>query len=167
MLNNNTVITIDQIWGVLDQIKDPEIPVVSLVELGIARDVQIVNGKVTVTITPTFAGCPAMHYMREQIIEQLNAIGLEQIEVRTLINPPWTSEWLSDATRSKLKAFGLTPPPHLNRQADLEIALMEAVTCPFCGSNNTSLENAFGPTLCRSMHYCLNCHQTFERFKPV
>lgn len=167
MLNNNTVITIDQIWGVLDQIKDPEIPAVSLVELGIARNVQIDNGKVTVTITPTFAGCPAMHTMREQIIEQLSAIGLEQVEVRTSINPPWTSEWLSDATRSKLKAFGLTPPPRLNRQGDLEIALMEAVNCPFCGSNNTSLENAFGPTLCRSMHYCLNCHQTFERFKPM
>jgi ring-1,2-phenylacetyl-CoA epoxidase subunit PaaD len=135
--------------------------------MGVARDVQIDGDKVIVTITPTFAGCPAMHYMREQIVEQLHAIGLEQIEVRTSLNPPWTSEWLSDEVRSKIKSIGLAPPPRLSYQPDLEIALMEVVACPFCGSKNTSLENAFGPTLCKSMHYCRNCHQSFERFKPM
>ncbi len=170
-------LTLDQIWRMLDQIKDPEIPVVSLVEMGVARDVQIDGDKVLVTITPTFAGCPAMHYMREQIVEQLKSIGVEQIEVRTSINPPWTSEWLSAEVRSKLKQFGLAPPPRLTHtaprsgasvdQPDLEIALMEAVECPYCGSKNTAMENSFGPTLCRSIHYCHNCHQSFERFKPM
>ncbi len=163
----NTSITINQIWQILDQIKDPEIPVVSLVEMGVARDVQFDGDKVIVTITPTFAGCPAMHFMREQIVEQLKSIGVEQIEVRTSINPPWTSEWLSDEVRLKLKQFGLAPPPRLIDQPDLEIALMAAVECPYCGSKNTSMENSFGPTLCRSIHYCHNCHQSFERFKPM
>jgi ring-1,2-phenylacetyl-CoA epoxidase subunit PaaD len=162
-----TQFKLDQIWSVLDQIKDPEIPVVSLVEMGVARDVQIDGDKVIVTITPTFAGCPAMHYMREQIIEQLHAIGVEQIEVRTSLNPPWTSEWLSAEVRSKIKSIGLAPPPRLVNQLSIEIALMEVVECPFCGSKNTSLENSFGPTLCKSMHYCRSCHQTFERFKPM
>src|SRR5512140_2087025 len=143
-----TAMTVNQIWSVLNQIKDPEIPVVSLVEMGIARDVQLDGDKVIVTITPTFAGCPAMHYMREQIVEQLKAIGVEQIEVRTSLNPPWTAEWLSDEVRSKIKSIGLAPPPRLNNQPDLEIALMEVVDCPFCGSKNTTLENSFGPTLC-------------------
>jgi ring-1,2-phenylacetyl-CoA epoxidase subunit PaaD len=167
MTTTPAAVTVNQIWSVLDQIKDPEIPVVSLVELGVARAVQLDGDKVIVTITPTFAGCPAMHYMREQIVEQLHAIGVEQIEVRTSLNPPWTSEWLSDEVRSKIKSIGLAPPPRLTNQPDLEIALMEVVACPFCGSKNTSLENAFGPTLCKSMHYCRNCHQSFERFKPM
>ncbi len=167
MTTTKISITVNQIWQTLDQIKDPEIPVVSLVEMGVARDVQIDGDKVIVTITPTFAGCPAMHFMREQIVEQLKSIGVEHVEVCTSINPPWTSEWLSAEVRSKLRQFGLAPPPHLIDQPDLEIALMEVVECPFCRSKNTTMENAFGPTLCKSMHYCHNCHQSFERFKPM
>lgn len=155
----------DQIWHVLNTIADPEIPVVSLVELGIARDVQIDGETVIVTITPTFAGCPAMHAMREEIVEKLRAIGVEQIEVRTSLNPPWTSEWLSDEVRAKLRQFGLAPPPH--HVGDIELALQEVVACPHCGSKDTVLDNPFGPTLCRSLHYCQACRQSFERFKPL
>jgi ring-1,2-phenylacetyl-CoA epoxidase subunit PaaD len=157
--------TATQVWQVLNAISDPEIPVVSLVELGIARDVQVKGEKITITITPTFAGCPAMHAMREEIVERLRAIGAEQIEVRTRLNPPWTSEWLSDETRAKLRQFGLAPPPH--HRGNLEIALLEVVECPRCGSKDTVLDNAFGPTLCRSLHYCNACRQSFERFKPL
>jgi ring-1,2-phenylacetyl-CoA epoxidase subunit PaaD len=158
-------ITTDEIWQTLDQIKDPEIPVVSLVEMGIARDVQLDGGKVIVTITPTFAGCPAMHYMREEIVSRLQTLGVEHVEVRTALNPPWTSEWLSDEVRAKLKTFGLAPPPH--HMGDVTIALTEVVECPYCGSKDTVLENSFGPTLCRSIHYCNACRQSFERFKPL
>ena len=156
---------LDRIWQTLNTIADPEIPVVSLVELGIVRDAQIDGDRVVITITPTFAGCPAMHHMREQIIEQLNAIGIEQIEVRTSLNPPWTSEWLSDEVRSKLQRFGMAPPPH--HVGDIELALREVVACPHCGSKDTVLDNPFGPTLCRSLHYCNSCRQSFERFKPL
>ena len=164
-------ITVDQIWQTLNTITDPEIPVVSLVEMGIARAVQIDGGRVVVTITPTFAGCPAMHHMREEIFEKLRAMGVEKIEVRTVLNPPWTSEWISDEVRTKLRDFGLAPPPRLSAQAiqpaRLDILLMEAVACPYCGSQDTTMENAFGPALCQSIHYCRSCRQAFQRFKPL
>ena len=127
-----TTLTIDHIWQTLNTISDPEIPVVSLVELGIVRDVQMADETVVVTITPTFAACPAMHHMREEIFAKLKALGVEHLEVKTSLNPPWTSEWLSDEVRAKLCDFGLAPPPH--HHGDLEIKLMEAVECPFCGS---------------------------------
>ncbi len=158
-------VIIDRIWQVLNSISDPEIPVVSLVELGIVREVQIERDKVVITITPTFAGCPAMHHMREEIFDRLRAIGLEKIEVRTSLNPPWTSEWLSEEVRAKLNCFGIAPPPH--HTGDLEIKLMEAVTCPYCGSRDTVMDNPFGPTLCQSLHYCRSCQQSFQRFKPL
>ena len=158
-------VTIDQIWQMLATIRDPEIPVVSLVELGIARDVQLDGDAVIVTITPTFAGCPAMHHMREEIFDKLRAIGLEKIEVRTSLNPPWTSEWLSDEVREKINRFGIAPPPH--HTGDLEIKLLEAVPCAYCGSRDTVMDNPFGPTLCQSLHYCRSCQQSFQRFKPL
>ncbi len=160
-----TTITLDQIWQALNTISDPEIPVVSLVELGIARDVQIDGDAVIVTITPTFAGCPAMHHMREEIFAKLRAIGVEKIEVRTSLNPPWTSEWLSAEVRAKINQFGIAPPPH--HTGDIELKLNEAVACPYCGSHDTMLDNLFGPTLCQSLHYCRACRQSFQRFKPL
>lgn len=158
-------LNVEQVWQVLNTITDPEIPVVSLVEMGIAREVAIDGEAVVVTIAPTFAGCPAMHHMRGEIVEKLSAIGVEKIEVRTSLNPPWTSEWIGAEARAKLKAFGLAPPPHHDGKFD--IVLMEAVQCPYCGSNDTVLENPFGPTLCRSLHYCNACRQSFERLKPL
>ncbi len=158
-------ITTDQIWHILNTIADPEIPVISLVELGVARDVSLDGDRITVTITPTFAGCPAMHHMREEIVEKLKAIGARQIEVKTSLNPPWTSEWIGEAARLKLQQFGLAPPPHHDGRID--VALLEVVPCPSCGSKDTTLENSFGPTLCRSIHYCNACRQSFERFKPL
>ena len=160
-----TTLDLDHIWRTLNTITDPEIPVVTLVELGVVREVKVDGARVTVTITPTFAGCPAMHMMREEIGEKLRAIGFEQIEVRTSLNPPWTSEWLSDEVRLKLKQFGLAPPPR--HAGDIELALQEVVACPHCGSKDTMLDNAFGPTLCQSLHYCHACRQSFQRFKPL
>jgi ring-1,2-phenylacetyl-CoA epoxidase subunit PaaD len=161
----STAVTLDQIWQALNTISDPEIPVVSLVELGIARDVQFNGDTVIVTITPTFAGCPAMHHMREEIVAKLRAMGIERIEVRTSLNPPWTSEWLSEEVRAKINQFGIAPPPH--HTGDIEIKLMEVVACPYCGSKDTVLDNLFGPTLCQSLHYCRACQQSFQRFKPL
>ena len=161
-----TKVIVDRIWQILGTISDPEIPVVSLVELGIVRNVQIEHETVVITLTPTFAACPAMHYMREEIFEKLHTIGLEKIDVRTSLNPPWTSEWLSDEVRAKLNQFGIAPPPHYHG-GDIAIQLMEAVTCPFCGSRDTVMDNLFGPTLCQSLHYCRSCQQSFQRFKPL
>ena len=160
-----SALTSQQIWQTLATIADPEIPVVSLVELGIVREVQIDGETVVITITPTFAGCPAMHHMREEIFAKLRSIGIEKIEVRTSLNPPWTSEWLSEEVRARINRFGIAPPPH--HAGDFAIKLMEAVTCPYCGSKDTVMDNLFGPTLCQSLHYCRTCQQSFQRFKPL
>jgi len=154
----------EKIWQTLHEVKDPEIPVVSLVEMGIVRDVQIENDKAIITITPTFAGCPAMHVMRREVEERVGAMGVE-VEVRMTLTPPWTSDWIGDEARAKLKSFGLAPPP--KHQGDINVILLEEAFCPHCGSSNTTIKNTFGPTLCRAIFYCNECQQPFEQFKAL
>lgn len=157
-------LTSEAIWLALQQVKDPEIPVVSLVEMGIVRDVKIENEKAIITITPTFAGCPAMHVMKRDVEERVGAMGVE-VEVRTTLTPPWTSDWISDEGRQKLKSFGLAPP--LKHNGDINVILLEEASCPRCGSKNTTIKNTFGPTLCRAIFYCNECQEAFEQFKAL
>jgi ring-1,2-phenylacetyl-CoA epoxidase subunit PaaD len=153
------------IWRALDAVKDPEIPVVSLVELGIVRSVHVNNDRVAVTLTPTFSGCPALEAMREMVQEGLHALGIEQVDVRFTLSPPWTTDCISERGREKLKSFGIAPPrPH---GGQIELVLLEEAECPYCGSKNTELRSIFGPTSCRMMYYCHNCQQPFEQFKPL
>jgi ring-1,2-phenylacetyl-CoA epoxidase subunit PaaD len=158
-------LTPETIWAALDDVKDPEIPVVSVVEMGIVRDVIVADGRVTVTITPTFSGCPALHTMQEGILSKVRQLGADQVEIRVVFSPVWTTEWIAEPARDKLRAFGLTPPPR--HDGDLSLALLEPVVCPYCGSKNTSIRNSFGPTLCRAILYCNACQQPFEQFKPL
>ncbi|MEM7347863.1 MAG: 1,2-phenylacetyl-CoA epoxidase subunit PaaD [Chloroflexota bacterium] len=159
-------ITVDTVWQALDDVKDPEIPVVSLVEMGIIRQVEIADNAAKVTMTPTFSGCPALHVMEEEITAKLQEMGFDSVEVKRSLNPPWSSDWITDEARQKLKQFGLAPPRR--HGGNLEIMLFETVsTCPYCDSPNTSVKNEFGPTRCRSIHYCNNCQQPFEQFKPL
>ncbi len=157
-------LTSEQIWLALQSVKDPEIPVVSLVEMGIVRDVKIENDKAIITITPTFAGCPAMHVMKRDVEERVGAMGVE-VEVRTSLTPPWTSDWISDEARAKLKSFGLAPP--LKHNGDIDLILLEEASCPRCNSKNTTIKNTFGPTLCRAIFYCNDCQEAFEQFKAL
>ncbi len=158
-------LTLDDIWRALDEIADPEIPVVSVVEMGIVRAAQIGDDGVIVFMTPTFAGCPALDAMRVAIVDKLHALGVERVEVQTVLTPPWSSDWISDAARAKLKAFGLAPPPKHGGNAQL--FLSDAVACPYCNSTNTRVTNNFGPTLCRAIYFCRACRQPFEQFKPL
>jgi ring-1,2-phenylacetyl-CoA epoxidase subunit PaaD len=158
-------VTEPQIWHALNEIKDPEIPVVSVVEMGIVRAVQVDGDRVTVTFTPTFSGCPALDVMREQIHARLRALGIANVEVKTVLHPPWTSDWITDAARAKLKAFGLAPP--VRHGGDVNLIFYDAAQCPRCGSNDTSLRNSFGSTLCRAIYTCNVCHETFEQFKAL
>lgn len=158
-------IVIDDIWRALGEITDPEIPVVSLVEMGIVREVRVDDDGVTVFMTPTFAGCPALDMMRAAIVEKLRAMGIARVEVKTLLNPPWSSDWIAETARAKLKAFGLAPPPKHGGNAQLFFD--EAVACPYCNSTNTRVTNPFGPTLCRAIYFCRNCQQPFEQFKAL
>ncbi|MEW5958179.1 MAG: 1,2-phenylacetyl-CoA epoxidase subunit PaaD, partial [Chloroflexota bacterium] len=139
-----------EIWQILNDVKDPEIPVVSLVEMGIVRAVELTGRQVTVTITPTFSGCPALPVMKQDIKERLKALGFDSVEVKETLNPPWSSDWITHEARQKLKACGLAPPPR--HGGNVEILLLERATCPYCNSENTTLKNSFGPTLCRAIY---------------
>lgn len=156
----------ERVWQALNEVADPEIPVVSLVEMGIVREARLDgDDAVTVVITPTFSGCPALHVMRQEIEAKMRALGFAQVTVETTLHPPWSSDWISDAARQKLKAFGLAPPPKHNGR--IELTLLAPVACPYCDSTNTGVKNNFGSTLCRAIHYCYACQQPFEQFKAL
>ncbi|OQY83266.1 MAG: phenylacetate-CoA oxygenase subunit PaaJ [Chloroflexi bacterium UTCFX4] len=159
------MVTLQEIWRALDEVVDPEIPVVSLVEMGIVRDVQIDANGVTVSMTPTFAGCPALGMMRNEIVEKLRGLGIARVEVKTILNPPWSSDMIADSARAKLKTFGLAPPPR--HGGDVQLFFPAEVACPCCGSTDTRVTNPFGPTLCRAIYFCRGCQQPFEKFKAL
>lgn len=157
----------DVIWNALNEVKDPEIPVVSLVEMGIVRDVILDEaGNVTIKMTPTFSGCPALDVMRRDIIARIEALGFTAVKVEMVLNPPWSTDWINEAARLKLKQFGLAPPPHHGGNSNV-ILFFDEVLCPRCNSTNTTLQNSFGPTLCRAIYTCNDCREPFEQFKPL
>ena len=158
-------LTPERIWQALDAIHDPEIPVVSVVEMGMIRSVGLEGQKVIIHFAPTFAGCPALDVIQAEIKQRLLELDAGEVQVQVRFSPPWTSDWITPEARQKLKRFGLAPPPfHAGR---LERALEQAAVCPFCGSKDTRLTNSFGPTLCRAIYVCTNCTQPFEQFKPL
>jgi ring-1,2-phenylacetyl-CoA epoxidase subunit PaaD len=152
---------------ILAEIVDPEIPAISIVDLGIVRNVRIVDRTLEVEILPTFIGCPALDLIRATVSERLEAVradpasGLDQVRVTTSFAEPWTADRITDRGRAALTASGFAPP---ERGPQL-VSLAPPATCPFCGSRRTVRENAFGPTRCRSIHYCTSCRQPFEQFK--
>ena len=155
----------EKIWQILNEVKDPEIPVVSVVEMGLIRAVGKEGNNVIVTMTPTFIGCPALNVMQSEIEERLRQAGAENVTVRTVLSPAWSTDWMTTEAHEKLKNFGLASPPQHGGQIDL--ALLEAAACPYCGSEDTTLKNSFGPTLCRAIYVCNSCRQPFEQFKPI
>jgi ring-1,2-phenylacetyl-CoA epoxidase subunit PaaD len=155
----------EAVWQALAGIMDPEIPVVSVVEMGLIREVQVAGGHVTVAMTPTFAGCPALAVMQADVEQAVRALGAESVDVRLQLTPPWTTDWMTEAARAKLKTIGLAPPPV--HGGLIQLILTDEAACPYCGSTNTELRNSFGPTLCRSIYYCNNCQQGFEQFKAL
>jgi len=156
----------DYIWEAIAQVMDPEIPVLSVVDLGIITDVQIDDqNAVKVLMTPTFSGCPAIKLMEKQVKEAVEGIGYKQVTVETNFDVTWNSNMISENGREVIKNFGLAPPPKYKDQPDM--ALLAHTACPYCDSENTTLKTPFGPTLCRSMHYCYDCLQAFEQFKPI
>ena len=159
----------EQILTWLEEVKDPEIPVLSLVDLGVITDVKISDDEqVTVEMTPTFAGCPAMDYMKNDVEKTLEKHGVKNYKVNMSFDKPWNSNRVTEKGRKALKDFGLAPPPmYQNQDLILDIDILEHVPCPHCNSTNTDLKTPFGPTLCRSMHYCNDCKQMFEQFKPL
>lgn len=155
----------ERVWRQLETIKDPEIPVVSIVEMGIVRNIAVADGSVVVIMTPTFSGCPALDAMRSEVSTRLYQAGFQHVDIQITHDPPWTSDWITPEARQKLKSLGLAPPPV--HHGSFALLLMETVNCPYCGSENTSVKNTFGSTLCRAIYYCNECQQPFEQFKPL
>ena len=159
-----------RIWEALGQIPDPEIPAISLVDLGVIGEVRVDDDGRTahVELLPTFVGCPAIEVMRQRIGERLIELGVvERVDVEVSFVTPWTSERISDAGRERLRRSGFAPPVMTAMSGLDELAVLPVAECPFCGSRNTTLENPFGPTLCRAIYHCSACRQPFEQFKRV
>lgn len=159
------MVTEVQVREWLDEVKDPEIPVLSLIDLGVITSIEITESGVKVDMTPTFVGCPAIDYMKNDVIEVLNKHGIEEVAVDVNFKESWNSNKITEKGRKALKEFGLAPPPKHNLIVDLDI--LEHVQCPNCDSTNTELKSPFGPTACRSIHHCFDCKETFEQFKPL
>lgn len=160
----------DSVLEILAQVKDPELPMIDVVELGIVRDVSFDDGNLTVDITPTYSGCPAMQVIEKEIVETLSAHGFGDARIRTVYSPAWTTDWMTDAAKEKLRAHGIAPPRHVESGGGIAelVSLRRArptTECPFCGSANTIEKSEFGSTACKSIHFCNSCHQPFDHFK--
>jgi ring-1,2-phenylacetyl-CoA epoxidase subunit PaaD len=161
------VVTAAQVWEALAEIPDPEIPVISLVDLGVVRDVEIEEGRVRVEFTPTFLGCPALEAMRDAMEEKIRGLDAEP-EIEVVLDDSWSTDRITPEGREKLRRSGFAPPAPREAGAPTLVQLTTAVfRCPWCGSTETRLENIFGPTPCRSIRYCDSCRQPFEQFKTI
>jgi ring-1,2-phenylacetyl-CoA epoxidase subunit PaaD len=161
------VVTTEQVWRALDEIPDPEIPVVSLVDLGVVRNVRVHDGHVHVEFTPTFLGCPALEVMRDQMVERIEELGAEA-EIEVVRDDSWSTDRITPEGREKLRAAGFAPPTPRQPEPQTLLQLQSGgFRCPYCGSTDTKLENLFGPTPCRSIRYCSSCRQPFEQFKTI
>ena len=161
------MVTEAEVWDALAEVEDPEIPVISIVELGVVRDVQVEGERVHVELTPTFLGCPALEVMRAQMAKAIEGLGGEP-DVEVVLDDSWSTDRITPAGREKLRAAGFAPPPPREASAPKLLQLQsQALRCPYCGSTDTKLENIFGPTPCRSIRYCSSCRQPVEQFKTI
>lgn len=156
------------IWDLLEQIPDPEIPVLSIMDLGIVRRVHSENDTLIVTITPTYSGCPAMNQFEDDIVAKLKANGIEDVKIEMTYDPPWTTEWINDDARKRLEEYGIAPP--VRGTQDKGILFKEGVKnvgCPVCKSTNTGLISQFGSTACKALYKCNDCLEPFDYFKCI
>ena len=156
-----------RVWRLLEEVKDPEIPVLSVVDLGIARDVRVHDGQVEVVITPTYSGCPAMDTITRDIERALSAEGLVDARVTTQLAPAWTTDWLSDTGREKLAEYGVAPPERGSHDKRALLGAVPSLACPRCGSSHTERLSEFGSTACKALYRCLDCLEPFDYFKCV
>jgi ring-1,2-phenylacetyl-CoA epoxidase subunit PaaD len=161
------MLTEERVWEALAEVPDPEIPVISVVDLGVVRNVRVEGGSVHVEFTPTFLGCPALEVMRDRMAERIAELGGEP-EIEVVLDDSWSTDRITPEGREKLRAAGFAPPAPRSTGAPQLVQLQaNGFRCPYCGSRDTALENIFGPTPCRSLRYCRSCRQPFEQFKTI
>ena len=161
--------TRDDVLAILDTVKDPEVPVLSVRDLGIVRDVIVdTDGSVTVTVTPTYSGCPAILVIEQDITAAIEAAGIGPVRVNTTFSPAWTTDWISPDARARLKQYGIAPPGRADTGGLVQLMRARpAVQCPFCDSHDTEVRSEFGSTACKSLCWCRSCRQPFEEFKAI
>jgi ring-1,2-phenylacetyl-CoA epoxidase subunit PaaD len=157
--------TVEQIWDYLEEVKDPEIPVLSILDLGIVRSVEINTEGALVTITPTYTGCPATHIIEEDIRYKLQEKGVTYFAIKTILSPPWTTDWINEEGRRKLKEYGIAPPEESTPDKSLLSNTPKVVHCPQCNSTNTEMKSFFGSTPCKALYVCNDCKEPFDYFK--
>ena len=161
------MVTEREVWAALESVPDPEIPVISVVDLGVVRGVEVEDDRVRIRFTPTMLGCPAVEVMRDRMAQAVRELGGEP-DVQVVLDDSWSTDEITAEGREKLRASGFAPPGPREATAPTLIQLQRgAFHCPYCGSADTKLENIFGPTPCRSIRYCTSCRQPFEQFKTL
>jgi ring-1,2-phenylacetyl-CoA epoxidase subunit PaaD len=166
MVNNMTVNnSIAQVTSILNDVMDPEVPVLSVMDLGIVRDIKMINEKLEITITPTYSGCPAMDMIRMNIRIAMIAHGYGDVTILQSLSPSWTTDWMTEKGKEKLKTYGIAPPHSKQQACRQELFAEEAVQCPRCDSWTTSRVSEFGSTACKALYVCNDCKEPFDYFK--
>lgn len=159
--------TQETLFSLLSEIPDPEIPVINIAELGILRDVKWDGTNCIVVITPTYTGCPAMKMIEDDIKIKLNNIGINNIKVELVYTPAWTTDWISDTAKEKLRAYGIAPPDHSSVDKKVLLGKARDLKCPHCGSIHTQMISQFGSTACKALYRCVDCKEPFDYFKCI
>ena len=171
MAKTKALHTEEEIWSWLKEVTDPEIPVLNIVEMGIARKVEIEDDKVLVKITPTYSGCPAMSAIEKEVKLKLAEKGLENFEVKKDFSETWTTDWMTEEAKAKLKDYGIAPPDRTSADDEDDflksLKSTKVIPCPYCDSLNTELQSEFGSTACKAQYYCNDCDEPFEHFKCI
>lgn len=160
----------DAYWKAVGEVLDPEVPVLSVIDLGIVRDIREEGDTVVVDVTPTYSGCPAMQVIEDDITSALHNAGAPNVRVNTVFQPAWTTDWISEDARERLRAYGIAPPSGRASVAAELVTLQRrtvAIACPHCGSRQTELRSEFGSTACKAIWYCTACMQPFEEMKAI
>ncbi len=160
--------TKEHILALLSEIPDPEIPVITIIELGVIRDIQITSEtSIELKITPTYSGCPAMKQIEDDVRSKLTENGFTSITIKTIFSPPWTTDWITPEAKERLKQYGIAPPEHTTEDKSWLTGINKAITCPRCKSQNTKLISQFGSTACKALHQCNDCLEPFDYFKCI
>jgi ring-1,2-phenylacetyl-CoA epoxidase subunit PaaD len=161
------MLTAAQAWDILGRVPDPEIPAISVTDLGIVRDVQADEDGVDVVVTPTYSGCPATEAIERSIREALAAAGAREVRVRQQLSPAWSTDWIAEDARERLRAYGIAPPGECSGAVGRPLSFVPRVACPRCESADTERLSQFGSTACKALYRCRACREPFEYFKPL